>query len=417
MGHLGYQSYSRLARRLEQYVPGTYTSETLCRILEALVSPDEAKLCALMPLKPVTAEHMGEVWKKTPAEAREVLEAVAHRGVVYGFESGGVTRYVLAPPVLGFFEFSLMRTDGKLDSKRLSELYYQYCQVEGDFIKQQGAAHPALARVFAHEEELGEVTSEVLSYDRVSAGIDSATCITTGMCYCRHKMQHMGKACDSPMEVCLTFNDVAKYLADYGIARQISKEEAHRLVRQSMDAGLVQIGDNTRGGLAVICNCCGCCCDLLLGYKQYGTTGLVSPSAFVAAIHADTCNECGTCASRCPVDAIAMTSGRPVVDAKTCLGCGVCGRFCPTDSCHMEMRAERPYVPHDLIEKLALASIDAGKLGNYLFDDQTSRSHAVLREVVNVTLRIPWVRRALLAPPVRRRILEAVRTSERYRDV
>ena len=27
-----------------------------------------------------------------------------------------------------------------------------------------------------------------------------------GICYCRHKMMHMHRACDAPMEICMTFN-------------------------------------------------------------------------------------------------------------------------------------------------------------------------------------------------------------------
>jgi ferredoxin len=253
----------------------------------------------------------------------------------------------------------------------------------------------------------------VLTHDRVSAGIDSATCITTGQCYCRHKMQHLGLACDAPMDVCLTFNQVARYLADYGIAREISKEEAHRIVRQCMDHGLMQIGDNTRSGLAVICNCCGCCCDLLLGYRRFGATGLVSPSAFVAAIASSGCDGCGVCVERCPVRAIAPRAPgdprTPQVSPSVCLGCGICARFCPTGACHLVNRVERPEVPLDLVEKIALAAIDVGKVGNYVFDDQQSPVHAVLRRLVNLAVQVPPIKHLLLWPPVRERMIAAVR--------
>ncbi len=35
----------------------------------------------------------------------------------------------------GFFEFALMRTRGDIDQKYLSELYYQYMNVEEDFVR------------------------------------------------------------------------------------------------------------------------------------------------------------------------------------------------------------------------------------------------------------------------------------------
>ena len=39
------------------------------------------------------------------------------------------------PPMAGFIEFALMRTRGDIDQKYLSELYYQYMNVEEDSVK------------------------------------------------------------------------------------------------------------------------------------------------------------------------------------------------------------------------------------------------------------------------------------------
>jgi Fe-S-cluster-containing hydrogenase component 2 len=411
MGHLNQQNYGKLAQRLGQYVPGAFVSETLVEILKQLVSEEEALLCSMMPLRVVLAEKMAQVWDMSAEQAKDTLERLSGKGMVFKITEEGITGYGLAPPVLGFVEFSLMRTDGKLDSKRLSELYYKYCQVEGDFIRLQGSAHPALTRVFPGEDMLENVTSEVLSFDRVSIGIDTATCITTGLCYCRHKMEHMGQACDAPQDVCLTFNHVAKYLAEHGIAREISKEEAHRIVKECMDSGLIQIGDNTKDRLFVICNCCGCCCDLLLGYRRFGSTGIINPSAFIAAIDRKTCTCCGICAERCPADAIDTSGEIPVVNTEVCLGCCTCARFCPADSCRMETRTPRPYIPEDFMEKTLLAAIDAGKLGNYMFDNQASQFHTVLRRIVNKAVTFPPVKAFLLAKSVQSSMLRFLRAN------
>ncbi len=77
----------------------------------------------------------------------------------------------------------------------------------------------------------------------------------------------------------------------------------------------------------------------------------------------------------------------------------------------MEARAERPYVPEDFIEKTFLAAIDAGKLGNYLFDDQTSRVHAVLRRATNLVISVQTVKRLMLSKPVRTAMLRVIRSS------
>jgi ferredoxin len=181
-----------------------------------------------------------------------------------------------------------------------------------------------------------------------------------------------------------------------------------------MERGLVQVGDNKRSCLAVICNCCGCCCDILRTYRRFGDTGLVSPSAFAAAVEAELCSGCGACAARCPVGAATAAAGGPAkVDGGVCLGCGVCARFCPTGACRMALRPVRPFVPEDTVEKTVMAAVDAGKLGNFVFDDQRSLSHALLRRAVNGALGIPGVKRLLQQPQVLGRIVRAARGGDR----
>jgi len=42
------------------------------------------------------------------------------------------------------------------------------------------------------------------------------------------------------------------------------------------------------------------------------------------------CNQCGTCASVCPVEAISEKDGVYIIDADKCTGCGECVKACPT---------------------------------------------------------------------------------------
>ena len=345
MGHLTRGRYRGLQERMDRSIPGIFDSETLYEILRLLFTDEEARLCALMPLTYFDLDRIAGVWEMSPESAREALERLAAKGLVHCREADGQTLYLLAPPVLGFFEFSLMRTDGKFDRKQLSELYHRYINVEEGFAQTYASVDPPVSRVFVQEDALADLNSEVLPYERARAGIDDASCITTGTCFCRHKMEHMGMACDNPQDVCLTFNDVAKHLAAQGIAREISKEEAHDILDLCVQHGLVQIGDNRADELIVLCNCCGCCCDLLTIYKRFGTTSLISPSNYLATIDEDACTNCGVCVKRCPVDAIEQKGNRVRVKEDRCLGCGVCTRFCPTDACGLRTRDQRPYVP------------------------------------------------------------------------
>jgi len=57
-----------------------------------------------------------------------------------------------------------------------------------------------------------------LKFTPASHIIKTASHIGVSMCYCRHKMQHLGRACDAPMDICMTFNTSARSLIKYGHA-------------------------------------------------------------------------------------------------------------------------------------------------------------------------------------------------------
>ena len=218
MGHKNRQkkenSYLALQERLDKAPQGAPLSESLFQILQILFTEEEAKLVSLLPINFVTAKKAAKIWKKTPEEAEQILDTLADKGLLMDGCQEDNRTYILAPPMAGFFEFSLMRTDGKFDRKVLSELYHQYINLEDDFLLSIFATKTPIDRVFVQEETiLPEYSSEVLDYERVSHIIDSASCITVGDCYCRHKMEHLGKACDMPQDVCLTFNGAAKTLS------------------------------------------------------------------------------------------------------------------------------------------------------------------------------------------------------------
>ena len=102
----------------------------------------------------------------------------------------------------GFFEFSLMRVRDDIDQKALSELYYQYINVEEDFVKALFLdGQTPLGRIFVQESALSETHAlHVLDYERASAVIRSAAHIGISLCYCRHKMAHMERDCSSPQK-------------------------------------------------------------------------------------------------------------------------------------------------------------------------------------------------------------------------
>ena len=64
-------------------------------------------------------------------------------------------------------------------------------------------------------------------YEVMKAIIRRARTIAVAYCPCRVTAQLLGKAlCDHPLEVCLKYDELAEYLIEGGIGRQIGVDEA-----------------------------------------------------------------------------------------------------------------------------------------------------------------------------------------------
>jgi len=129
-------SYSSLADRLNRFPQGAPPSELLFAILKILFSEREAELVAHLPIKPFTAVKASRIWKLDLTQSQKILEQLASRAILVDIEHHGEIQYALPPPMAGFFEFSMMRVRGDIDQKALAELFYQYLNVEEDFIRE-----------------------------------------------------------------------------------------------------------------------------------------------------------------------------------------------------------------------------------------------------------------------------------------
>jgi hypothetical protein len=177
MAHLtAREGYRSLVERLNRFPQGAPPSDLLYKILGMLFSEREAGLVASLPIKPFTAVQAARIWKKPLAEARTILETLAGRGLLIDSEHDGTSTYSLPPPMAGFFEFSLMRVRGDIDQKLLAELFYQYLNVEEDFIKALFVnGETQLGRIFVNEPALPAGKAlHVLDYERASETIKTA---------------------------------------------------------------------------------------------------------------------------------------------------------------------------------------------------------------------------------------------------
>jgi Pyruvate/2-oxoacid:ferredoxin oxidoreductase delta subunit len=396
--HTAREAYQKLTERINRFPQGAPPTELLFRILEVLFTPAEAELVALLPMKPFTAAAAARLWKKPETEARNLLEALASRGMA------------------GFFEFSMMRVGNQYDQKLLAELFYQYLNVEEDFVKALFATETQIGRAFVNERALPpENTLHVLDYERASKVVETASHIGIGTCYCRHKLSHFGRNCEAPMEICMTFNSTAGSLIKHGIARRVDKAECRDLLAQARDRNLVQFGENVREHVSFICNCCGCCCEAMLAAKRFAILQPISTTDFLPSIAEDKCSGCMKCADVCPVEAMGMVSAgdprhhkrkKAKVNEEICLGCGVCERVCAKQAIALKQRTLRVLTPVNNAHRAVLMAIERGKLEDLIFDNQALASHRAMAAVLGVILRLPPLKQALASKQVKSRYLD-----------
>ena len=444
MGHLtSRDAYRNLEDRINWFTQGAPASETLTKILQVLFTEKEAKWVAKLPIRPFSLKKAAQLWGTSEAKAEKLLDRLCEKGLLVDSYDRGVRKFVLPPPMIGFFEFSLMRTRGDIDQKYLSELFYQYINVEEDFIKDLFLGMDTkLGRVFVNESVLmTEKTNHILDYERATHIIEEADFIGVGTCFCRHKNYHLGIPCklNAPMETCLTFGNVARSLAEHGgYTRPIDKAEAKEILEMSYSYNLVQMGENVREHPAFMCNCCGCCCEALEAVRRFSPMQPIATTNYIPKINYDDCVSCGKCEKVCPILAISMQEEvvkgdgsfdnlhdscqvikgndssdtlhakcqknrpldnvqkrRPVIDESICLGCGVCARNCPKKAITLQRRPIEVITPVNSTHRFVLQAIEKGTLQNLVFDNQAFANHRAMAAVFGTILKLPPLKQAL----------------------
>ena len=356
MGHHldGKSSIVPLIDRLNKYPIGLPDTDKLRQILAILFSEEDAFVASRFPLTEATLKELVKATKWESGKLKKQLDTMAEKGLVMDTTYGGKTYYLLMPGLIGFFEFSFMKQRNDLPVAELAQLMTEY--LFGDPDQRMGreffSSKTPLTRSLPYEEHI-PVSSQVATFESAQKIVKDASYGAIGMCYCRHKKEHLDQSCDKnapTKEICISLGTAAKFMVRRGFAEHRTKEQLLAILEQAKGLNLTHITDNIRHKPSFICNCCSCCCELLGGVNQGFPMGIAKTN-YTLQINSETCVGCGLCKKACNVTALELLdveNGRKKkqmqVISDNCLGCGACISSCPTNSLSL-IPADRPEIP------------------------------------------------------------------------
>jgi len=314
------------------------------RILKYLFTEEEAELAIQLTIMSETAYQIANRLGKDPAETEALLEEMVHKGLIFHTRKGAVTTYQAGFFLIGIYERQL----GTL-TEEFARDFNQY--MDEGFREVLILDPPKQFRTIPVQSS---ITPElgVTSYDNIREIVNRQSKLAVMECICKKKSAMLGEGCDAPREVCMTFSSAAWTYIEAGLAREISQEEALKILDEAEAYGLVCSPSNDQKGI-LVCLCCSCCCDILKSFKRYPKPSSLCYTNYYAVVDSELCTGCETCFDRCPMEAIKINEGKADIDLDFCIGCGLCVSTCPSDAVTLERKDESAiHVPPPTMFKL-----------------------------------------------------------------
>jgi len=336
-------------------------NDELDTLLRTHYTPEEAEFLTGFPYRRTVVEDLVQLKNMEANKMLPILDKLARAGKIWKDQKNGRTRYGLNDIMLGLYRSVFWAGREDEHSRQLAPPASHY-QLNG-MMESWGKADFKGNRTIPIAETVHPDTT-VKPYEDVVKILDNFEYYSVSACACRHKraLDPDYETSKMPLEVCLHFDALGRYIVENDMGREITREETEKILARSARAGLVHALSNWQEKPDTICNCDKHYCWQFENYHNLGHNTSVNPSALVVAITSETCKGCGLCTKRCPMEALEMIDfvaadpkinkkGKvPRLNANACLGCGVCVVKCPSKSLILEKREEAVEPPKNAKE-------------------------------------------------------------------
>lgn len=342
-------TFERLAEHLSALGMGLPVTPDLVEILQANLTPAEAEVLLLLPagvppLHLATVEVIAASAGPGCNAARldTCLEELARRRLVFaGRTASGERGYGLLQAGFGFPQTFFWTGEQSEHARSMAGLVTKYANRRVT-AQMYGTTPTKPYRYVPLDRTLSAEQQAVFPTHAMEPLLAKAERFAVAHCPCRVAAGLLGKGCGHPLEVCLKFDELAEYLLERGLGREVDREEARAIVRLSAEAGLVHFVDNAAGNGKHNCNCCGDACWNVGSIRRRKVPrDVLMATYFLRSTDAEACTGCGICAEVCPVWAVKVEGPLPAVDEEWCIGCGVCVASCPEGAAGLTPRVDR----------------------------------------------------------------------------
>lgn len=343
--------YQRLARHMDT-LPGGFPSTDSgveIRILRHLFSEAQATLALHLTLLYETPEIVAHRSGLPLHVVAPGLAEMAEQGLILRSKNNqGLPTYMALQYIVGIWELQVNRLTVELVEDM--DIYLPTLLNETLW-----KAIPQMRTIPIKESITPELS--VMTYEDAESLIRSQNHFVLSDCICRKEQNLIGKGCDKPLGVCMSFGTEEDFMLRTGAGKKVDLEEALQVLRVANKAGLV-IQPSFSRNLSWMCFCCGCCCAVLRSLNQLSNPGEIASSPFIATTSRDLCIGCGRCVKRCPMQALSLEKKTIRLDPKRCIGCGLCASVCKPDAIRLIRKG--PHRQHRIPNSFSSAALQLG---------------------------------------------------------
>ena len=337
-------------------------SARLRRILEYLVTEEQARLVVSLPASP---EELAQKLNMDVERVNSLSRDLYDKGVIIHRNFDPLEGFVFIPHLVFLLSLMVPRKDWRSTFPELADLvndFYEAELISGLAQTIEKAEQPPWRVLPAYKAILD--SPELLPEEDVRTILKGALVMSVIPCGCRVVT---GACRQTQTDVCIALNRFAEYGLSEGMGgpgKALSYEEALVVIDAAEEAGLFHVWGNSArmtGTGTMLCSCCSCCCVNALPCLKHNApiSKWLVKSRYEARVSPGVCIGCRKapappCIAICPEHfrgAIRMrgTPGtsdfRAVVDPEKCFGCGLCVLKCPVGAIKMELVRPADHIP------------------------------------------------------------------------